>query len=365
MSGVYVSYPFCRQKCTYCNFASGVFGNRLEREYFDALLDEVRGISWSWAPETVYLGGGSPDRLEPRELVRLLSLIPGRPWKEASIEAAPGSITAKLAEAWAGCGIDRVSLGVQSFVEPEIRRTARMHTAEIAARDVATLRRAGIGKINVDLIAGLPGQTRASWEQSLGWIDRLDAGHVSIYMLEIDEESRLGRELIAGGSRYGAAEVPELDTIAGFYELAVDRLAALGLRRYEISNFAREGEESLHNLKYWKLEAYLGFGADAHSFDGRVRRQNVKTAAEYAERWRGGQTVVDCESPARLDEERFFVGLRLAEGIELRPDEWRHHERPIQRFLDGGLLARSGDRLRLTDSGMLLSNEVFEEFIAT
>lgn len=363
MSGVYLSHPFCRQKCTYCNFASGVFAERLEADYVRALAAEIEAADWDWTPETVYLGGGSPDRIAPADLRRLLGVVPGRPWKEATLEAAPGSITAELARAWADCGIDRVSLGVQSFVEGEIRQTARKHTAAIVADDVATLRGAGIGKINIDLIAGLPGQTAASWKESLGWIERLDAGHVSVYMLEVDDDSRLGRELLSGGSRYGAGKVPEAGVIAEFYEIAVERLAAIGLRRYEISNFARAGEESLHNLKYWTFATYAGFGADAHSFDGRVRRENVKTAAAYVERWRKGQPVVQHEEAARLDEERFFVGLRLADGIELRPEEWSLRAAPIKRFIEGGLLVREGDRLRLTGAGILLSNEVFEEFI--
>jgi len=161
MPGVYISYPFCAQKCTYCNFASGVFTRDLEREYLDALLGEIGGQDWPWPPETVYLGGGTPSRLTPPDLERILTAIPGRPWREATIEAAPGGITAELAAGWARVGIDRVSLGVQSFVARELARTGRKHTAEIVAREVAFLRDAGIANINIDLIAGLPGQDAA------------------------------------------------------------------------------------------------------------------------------------------------------------------------------------------------------------
>ena len=190
------------------------------------------------------------------------------------MEAAPGGLNSEKIAAWRDAGINRVSLGVQSFVQKELARTGRRHTAEIVEQEIALLRAAGIESINVDLIAGLPGQTEASWKQSLDWIERLGVPHVSVYMLEVDEDSRLGRELLVLGSRYGAGDVPGEDAIADFYETAVERLAGLGLERYEISNFARPGFESRHNLKYWRREPYLGFGADAHSFDGALRWQN-------------------------------------------------------------------------------------------
>jgi oxygen-independent coproporphyrinogen-3 oxidase len=354
--GVYVSYPFCAQKCTYCNFASGVFPRDLEARYLDALKAELCSHSWEWRPETVYLGGGTPGNIHPDALGGLLACIPGRPWVEATIEAAPGSITDEKARAWAGAGINRVSLGVQSFVESEIRRTGRKHTAQTVADELAVLRRAGIRNCNMDLIAGLPGQTGATWQESLDWIERLQPEHVSVYMLEVDEDSRLGKELLLGGTRYGAAETPAEDDIATFYERAVERLRALGIARYEISNFARPGFESRHNLKYWKLEPYAGFGADAHSFDGRVRRQNPESLDEYL----GARQV---ESTSAADDERFFVGLRLMEGIRPTADEWRRFEGPIGRFREAGLLEANDGVLRLTDRGVLLSNEVFQEFL--
>jgi oxygen-independent coproporphyrinogen-3 oxidase len=355
--GVFVSYPFCAQKCTYCNFASGVFPRALEERYRLALADEIRAHAWQWQPATVYLGGGTPSTLPPGELAPILDAIPGRPWLEATIEAAPGSITPEKARAWASLGIDRVSLGVQSFVENEIRRTGRRHTAEIVAAELATLREAGIPNCNIDLIAGLSGQTAASWRQSLDWIERLAPPHVSVYMLEIDEDSRLGKERLLGGVRYGAADVPEDDETADYYEFAVQRLAGLGIPRYEISNFARPGLESRHNLKYWKLEPYAGFGADAHSFDGAMRRQNPESIEDY---------LAGAPSPAEPgdpEHERFFVGLRLTAGIRPSREEWDRFRQPIQRFVAQGLLETSGGTLRLTSRGVMLSNEVFQEFL--
>jgi oxygen-independent coproporphyrinogen III oxidase len=359
--GIYISWPFCAQKCTYCNFASGVLPRELDAEYLEAIQAEIQAVVWRWQPETVYLGGGTPSTLDPNLLATLLALLPGRPWAEATIEAAPGSLTPEAVTAWRDAGINRVSLGVQSFVEAELRRTGRRHTADTVEADIALLRASGITNISLDLIAGLPGQNAAGWSESLAWVRRLGVPHVSVYMLEVDEDSRLGRELLLGGVRYGASDVPTEAAIVAFYEQAV---AELGLHRYEISNFARPGCESIHNLKYWRREPYFGFGADAHSFDGRLRWQNEETAAAYVERWRRGESVRVEQTEAVDHEERWFVGLRLAEGVEPTAEDWVRYGPAFRRFLDAGLLERSGPHLRLTPRGVLLSNEIFEEFLA-
>jgi oxygen-independent coproporphyrinogen-3 oxidase len=365
MPGVYISYPFCAQKCTYCNFASGVFPDKLAYGYVQALTQEIASQDWPWQPETVYIGGGTPSRLDPAQLDRILSAIPARPWREATIEVAPGGVTGELATAWKRSGLNRVSLGVQSFVQRELATTGRKHTAEIVAAEITTLRDAGLTNINIDLIAGLPGQTMASWRESLAWIEKLDPPHVSVYMLEVDEDSRLGNEILLNGKRYGAPETPSDELTAELYETAVAELARLGIHRYEISNFARPGFESLHNLKYWRLEPYLGFGADAHSFVGSQRFANVESANEYVERMCQGQSPRIHATAANQAEEHFFVGLRLMDGILPAEAEWSRFQAPIQRFLSEGLLARDGQKLRLTDRGVLLSNEVFAEFITT
>ena len=353
MAGVYISYPFCAQKCTYCNFASGVFPRELEDRYLDVLLSELRSTQWPWIPETVYLGGGTPSQMAPEALASILAAIPGRQWREATMEAAPGRLNPERIVAWRDAGINRVSLGVQSFVQKELSRTGRRHTAEIVEHEIALLRAAGIESISIDLIAGLPGQTAASWNDSLDWIERLGVPHVSVYMLEVDEDSRLGRELLVLGSRYGAGDVPSEDAIADFYERSVERLARLGLERYEISNFARPGFESRHNLKYWKREPYLGFGADAHSFDGTLRWQNPESAADYV----AAPSALERVAAEPLSES-FFLGLRLREGVEGNafPDV-------IEKFVHDGLLERAGARVRLTPRGVLLSNEVLAEFV--
>jgi oxygen-independent coproporphyrinogen III oxidase len=371
VAGVYLSFPFCAQKCTYCNFASGVYPRALESEYVDTLLAELAAHQWAWTPETVYLGGGTPSRMGDADFGRLMRALPGaaqrdgreRPWREATIEASPGTVTANAAGRWRECGITRVSLGVQSFVVSEAARTGRRHTPEMVAREMEILAAAGIEHVNVDLIAGLPGQTRASWRESLDHVRRLAPDHVSVYIFEIDADSRLGQEVLAAGTRYGAADVPGEDVVAELYQEAVEQLEAMGLARYEISNFARAGCESLHNLKYWTGEPYLGVGADAHSFDGMTRWCNVESLEEYLARFRAGRSPIESSEAAHPDEERFFVGLRLMAGIEPRPEEWRRFHEPIERFVRDGLLESDGRMLRLTGRGVLLSNEVFQEFV--
>jgi oxygen-independent coproporphyrinogen-3 oxidase len=358
MPGVYISYPFCAQKCTYCNFASGVFPRELEPRYIAALEREIRATQWPFAPETIYFGGGTPSQMEPATLAHLISLIPDGGLKmeaprEVTLEAAPGNITAERAAQWREAGINRVSLGVQSFITRELSRTGRKHTAEIVAQEIANLQDTGITNFNIDLIAGLPGQTAASWSESLDWVARLRAPHVSVYMLEVDEDSRLGAEVLALGQRYGAPDIPSDDAIADFYEMAVKRLAHAGIPRYEISNFARPGFESRHNMKYWTREPYLGFGADAHSFDGRDRIQNTERAQDYVDH------PAPERSPADPVAERFFLGLRLMRGIE---PPFEPFTAQIETLVANGLL-ESTDRLRLTPRGVLLSNEVFAEFV--
>jgi len=299
--------------------------------------------------------------MEPQALREILDALPGRPWSECTIEAAPGTITPAKAASWREAGINRVSLGAQSFVERELRQTGRKHCAATVAADVEMLRAAGIKNINIDLIAGLAYQTEESWRESLEWVVRLDPPHVSVYMLEVDMDSNLGLEIIIEGSRFGAKHVPSEDLTAALYVTAVDFLAARGIRRYEISNFAKPGFESLHNLKYWRLEPYLGFGSDAHSFDGSHRWQNLETAEEYCAIANPRSEVIE----SRPREEKFFVGLRLLEGITPDEYDWQEHGFTIQRFLEMGLLEKSGPVIRLTSRGVLLSNEIFQEFLHT
>lgn len=364
MAGVYISYPFCAQKCTFCNFASGVESKSSQARYSHLLLNELRGHQWQFVPETVYFGGGTPSLMSPELLHALTAAIPQDHLTEVTLECAPGTITRERIAHWKACGINRVSFGVQSFVTGELRAVGRRHTAETVQGDLAMLRDEGITNVNLDLIAGLPRQTADSWGLSLDWIERLAAPHASIYLFEIDEDSRLGKEVLQGGRRYRADRLPAEDLGAELYEVAVERLRGMGLPRYEISNFAREGCESRHNLKYWQLEPYVGFGLDAHSFDGRYRWGNPDTLSAYfaARELPGGGGCHHMETdPA---EERFFVGLRLARGIRPNVEDWTRFAAPIERWLSAGMLERTAeDRLRLSERAYVVSNEIFQEFI--
>ncbi len=367
MTGVYISFPFCRQKCTYCHFASGVFPSEWMPVYLDALSTEIRAATYPSPPDTLYLGGGTPSLIEIPQLQRLLASLPVSGWREATIEAAPGTISQEKAQGWAELGINRVSLGVQSFV-PEVASAAgRKHTPECVADDIEILRQAGISDINIDILAGLAHQTERTWRTSLDWTIRLNPSHVSVYMLDVDDESNLGRELQTGGSRFGATSVPPEDAITEFYLHATRELESNSLSQYEISNFARAGRESRHNLKYWRMQPYIGFGVDAHSFDGSRRWSNVSSVPEYLDRSRQGESVrasIETLDERRLAEDCFITGLRQISGFEPSARDIRFFQEPLRRMLDRGLLRNDRGRLALTKTGLLFSNEIFAEFLS-
>jgi len=276
--GIYISVPFCRTKCSYCNFASDVFSRAVFGRYVDRVCADIgnapqvaaqMGAQIEREVDSIYLGGGTPTVLEARQLERIFDAVRAQfevqPDAEVTVECAPGTLTPTIVESLLRCGVNRVSLGVQSFVDQEAAAVGRLHSRAIVLEDVARLRSAGITNINIDLIAGLPHQTAGSWEFSVAQAIATGAGHVSVYMLEVDEDSRLGRELLAGGTRYHAHFVSDEEVVADFYLVGCGRLESAGIAQYEISNFAREGCESRHNLKYWTRQPYFGFGVDAHS----------------------------------------------------------------------------------------------------
>ncbi len=357
--GVYIAYPFCEQKCSFCNFASDVGSKSARERYGKALLGELAAYSWTQLPDTLYFGGGTPSLMAPQLLAETIDRVPGDRLTETTIECAPGTFSRDSVRFWRDSGINRVSMGVQSFLPNELRLTGRRHDSETVTDDVKLLRSEGIDNINLDLIAGLPEQTAGSWDLSLDWIERLSPTHVSIYLFETDEDSRLGKELLSSGARYGAGLMPTDELMAELYERAVDRLAQSGWERYEISNFARTGFASKHNLKYWLLAPYVGFGLDAHSFDGVERWSNPDTLPEYFAKGKSGQE----KGPTDPAEEHFFVGLRLISGIEPTAAEWTRFAQPIERWSAAGMLERDGSRLRLSQAGVLLSNEIFQEFV--
>jgi oxygen-independent coproporphyrinogen-3 oxidase len=294
--GIYIAVPFCRTKCTFCNFASGVFSRPLFTDYVKRVCADIEnaeksaeamGGEFERRVDSVYLGGGTPSVLASEDLLKIFETVRTKfevsSEAEITVECAPGTLNPEMIHTLLGCGVNRVSLGVQSFVDEESRSVGRLHTRATTLEEIARLRDAGISNISVDLIAGLPHQTAESWDYSLSELIATGVPHCSVYMLEVDEDSRLGRELIAGGTRYHAHFVPDEDMTADLYVRAIERLNASGICQYEISNFAREiptlslsaarlgrtwgtvGYQSRHNVKYWTRQPYFGFGVDAHS----------------------------------------------------------------------------------------------------
>jgi oxygen-independent coproporphyrinogen III oxidase len=384
--GLYISVPFCRTKCSYCNFASDVFSRAVFDKYVTAICTEIEqaaetadqmGGLLESAVDSIYFGGGTPTLLDVAQLERTFVTIRQNfevtPAAEITVECAPGTLTLPVLEGLQRCGVNRVSLGVQSFDDRESASVGRLHKRSTVVDDIARLRSAGISNINIDLIAGLPHQTRDSWEASLNELITLEVPHASIYMLEVDDDSRLGRELIAGGQKYHAHFVPDEDLIADMYEIACERLNTAGIEQYEISNFARAGCESKHNLKYWTRQPYLGFGVDAHSMlcsrGGRaVRFSNSDSLEKYLAGAAKDRTPVSSDSALQ---EAFFLGLRLNRGIDLQnlvnefgENAVAAYSESLSELQDSEFLKKDGSTVRLTSRGRMLSNEVFERFIS-
>jgi oxygen-independent coproporphyrinogen III oxidase len=384
--GIYVQVPFCQTKCTYCNFHTGVVSAGRFAPYVEAVCQEIRGHREFYRaagvnlPEgfekaivdTVYFGGGTPSLLEPELLERTIGAIRATfatELSEVTLEADPETVTVEKAEAWAAASINRVSFGVQSFSDRELVAAGRMHRRADIYRAAEILRGAGIQNISFDLIAGLPFQTKESWLESLEELGKLAPEHVSVYLLEVDEGSRLGLEILQSGTRYSAGAVPSDDSMAEFYDTACSFLGELGYHHYEISNWARPGFESRHNLKYWRREEYLGFGAGAHSFSGTQRWANAHDAAAYVGAIEAGRLPAEqLEAVTRESalEEELFLGLRQLDGIDVGRIEREYGVGLGERF-DGlqasGLVERNGEIVRLAPAKLSVSNEVFVELM--
>jgi oxygen-independent coproporphyrinogen-3 oxidase len=385
--GIYVQVPFCQTKCTYCNFHTGVAARSLYRPYAQAVereiiehaalysaagLDHAAGAAKQSVVDTIYLGGGTPSLLDPADLALVIDAVRAHftcELAEVTLEADPETIHADNSDAWKSAGINRVSLGAQSFQDTELAAAGRMHRREDIGRAVEFLRHAGLENVSLDLIAGLPHQTPESWRDSVACTLRIRPLHISIYLLEIDDGSRLGSEALAGGTRYGAAAIPTDDAMVEFYELAGAELAAAGYEHYEISNWALPGYGSRHNLKYWRREPYLGFGAGAHSFSGVQRWANAHDAASYVQSVESGSLQVEqrerLTAEAALEEE-LFLGLRQLDGIDVARIEKDYAVTLASRFgplASSGLLEWNGPVVRLAPARLSVSNEVFVELM--
>lgn len=385
--GIYIQVPFCQTKCTYCNFHTGVVSAGRFAPYITAVCTEIhqrlelwraRGIEippsliGAEVVDTIYIGGGTPSLLEPTLLSNLLRSIRENfscQLEEVTLEADPETIETEKAAQWVSMGINRISFGTQSFVDEELKSAGRMHRRADIYRAVPILRDAGIHNISLDLIAGLPKQTAVSWRASLEESIALSPEHISIYMMEVDEGSRLGLEVLQGGSRYSAKDLPSEESMAEFYESAQALLKTAGYQQYEISNWAKPGFASRHNLKYWQREPYWGFGAGAHSFSGTQRWANRHDAAAYVDAVTSDCSAIDSVDSVTSEqalEEEFFLGLRQLSGINLSRIEKQYgvdFQQKAVRLASSGMVEREGQQLRLPAAKLSVSNEIIVELL--
>lgn len=372
--GLYLHIPFCRSLCRYCNFTRQVLDPSLQSPYLSALASEVRQAAGQprAAADTVYFGGGTPSLLEPGEVAALLEACRESfdlaADAEVTIEGNPESLTGDRLRGFRQAGVNRLSCGVQSFDEGELERIGRAHRAADARRVFALARAAGFDNISLDLIIGLPEQGLERWMASVEALIALGPEHASLYLLDLAP----GAPLHSHMARRGWA-LPSEDMAADMYCQAMTRLEEAGYRQYEISNAARDGRQSRHNLKYWTDGEWLGFGCGAHSTRGGVRWKNVPGAAAYVERVASGSGPVAERrvlTPAERAGDAAFTRLRLAAGLDLDAfagrygaDLWREHGEELEPYMQAGLLCREHGRIWLTRRGMLLSNEVLAVFV--
>ena len=375
MLGLYIHVPFCSAICNYCNFNRGLFDAALKARYVDALVAEIGragAVPTAGVADTIYFGGGTPSLLEPDDIARIVeactSAFDVADDREVTLEANPESVTTERLAAYRASGVNRVSFGVQSFRDEELRRLSRLHDANRARAAVADARAAGFDNVSLDLMMWLPGQQVGDWLSSVDEAIAIGLEHLSLYLLEVYPNAPL-KETMA---RARWSQAPD-DDAAAMYVTAMERLESAGYEQYEISNVARRGRQSRHNLKYWTDGEWLGFGCGAHSTRDGVRWKNVSSTEEYIDRiGRHQTTAVDVRRMAADERlgDALFTGLRLAEGLDLSAiesrygvDVWARYGGELAPFVDAGCLTRDGARLRLTRRGMLLAHEVMTVFV--
>jgi oxygen-independent coproporphyrinogen-3 oxidase len=371
--GLYIHIPFCAAICNYCNFNRGLFDAALKERYVEALIAEIGGAADGSAADTIFFGGGTPSLLEPAEIGRVIAALRDgfdvSRDAEITLEANPETVTPPRLAGFRDAGVNRLSYGVQSFRDVELQRLSRLHSASRAREAVQMARAAGYDNLSLDLMMWLPQQTIDQWLESVDALIEVGPEHASLYLLEIYPNAPL-RDAMA---RAQWSVAPD-DDAADMYLTAMARLERAGYAQYEISNVARPGRESRHNMKYWIDGEWLGFGCGAHSTRGGVRWKNVSSTAEYVSAATGGGQLVAERHPLSSQqqlEDALFTGLRLARGIDLETlksrygvDVWARWGGELRLFLDEGLLIYDGGSLRLTRAGMLLAHEVMAVFIS-
>jgi oxygen-independent coproporphyrinogen-3 oxidase len=381
--GLYVHIPFCSAICNYCNFNRGLFDAALKARYVEALVAEIGGAGGAGpearragrddgAADTIYFGGGTPSLLDPMDVARIIAACESSfdisADREVTLEANPETVSEARLAAFRDAGVNRVSFGVQSFREDELRRLSRLHSADRARGAIAEARAAGFDNVSLDLMMWLPEQRVSDWLESVDAAIALAPDHMSLYLLEVYPNAPLKEDM----ARARWSQAPD-DDAATMYVTAMERLEAAGLAQYEISNVARAGRRSRHNLKYWTDGEWLGFGCGAHSTRDGVRWQNVASTEDYIVRIAGHQPALIGARRLSVDErlgDALFTGLRLADGVDLDAigarydvDVWRRYGAELERFVDAGYLIREGPRLRLTRPGMLIAHEVMTVFV--
>jgi oxygen-independent coproporphyrinogen-3 oxidase len=375
MLGLYLHIPFCSAICNYCNFNRGLFDAALKERYVEALLNEIGQAGragWAGRADTIYFGGGTPSLLEPHEIGRIVAACTAAfdvtADAEVTMEANPETVSEARLAAFRAAGVNRLSFGVQSFRDDELRRLSRLHSADRARDALGEARAAGFENISLDLMMWLPEQRLSEWLESVDAAIALAPEHLSLYLLEVYPNAPLKEDM----ARARWSQAPD-DDAAAMYETAMERLERAGLEQYEISNVARSGRQSRHNLKYWQDGEWLGFGCGAHSTRAGVRWRNVSSTEDYVAKVMAGEspaTDIRHLTPGERLGDALFTGLRLAEGIDLDAvqarygvDVWARHGGELRPFVDEGCLKRDGARLRLTRRGMLLAHEVMSVFV--
>jgi oxygen-independent coproporphyrinogen III oxidase len=373
-AGLYIHIPFCRSRCSYCDFATGIYQGELAARYVRALVDEIAHSRHAGAHvDTVYFGGGTPSLLTPAQLDQILSAL-HRQFEidsvvEITMEMNPGTVNRDQLRAFRQLGVNRASFGAQTFDDAELAKLGRSHTSADTLKTFHELRAAGFDNVSFDLIAGLPGQTLAGWQRNIEQSLALQPEHLSFYLLEVHSGTPLADHI-----RRGLQPAPDEDLAAVMYEWMLERAAAAGYEHYEISNLSKPGFSSRHNTKYWTGAPYYGFGCSAHSFDGHARRwSNQRDVLRYVESIEQGASPIVEEqelTEADLRAEALFLGMRLMRGVDLREynelfgvDLRAEHADELDRFCEAGLVEFDGDLIRLTRNGALMSNEVFAAFV--
>jgi oxygen-independent coproporphyrinogen-3 oxidase len=372
MLGLYLHIPFCSSICNYCNFNRGLFEPGLKDRYVAALAREITTGGRGEGVDTIFFGGGTPSLLEPEEIARLVDACRGAfavaADAEVTLETNPETSTRERMDGFRSAGVNRISFGVQSFRESELKRLGRIHSAERARAAVREARAAGFDNVSLDLMMWLPQQSAADWRENVDALIEVSPEHASLYLLELYPNAPLKEEM----ARAGWSLAPD-DDAAEMYLWSLDRLEAAGFTQYEISNVARSRRESRHNLKYWQDGEWLGFGCGAHSTRNSARWKNIASTEEYISRLGAGYSVVTDRrvlTPETQLEEALFTGLRLADGLDLDTvgrrygiDVWARYGDALRPSIEAGMAIRNGSRLRLSRDGMLLANEILSVFV--